>query len=96
MEQYIELFASEIEIEVAYVVEGKNIPASGFDPAEYAEVELRHVKLFGNDLLPELSPADQAIIIDECEANHVEQEQSEKEAEAEAKLEAQRDMRLAA
>jgi hypothetical protein len=94
MTQTIELFASEVEIQVSYSIWGKDSPATHDDPPEYAEFELIHVKLFGEDILPHLNAADIEYILVECRDNHVDVEAELKACAAEAKYDAMKEDQL--
>jgi len=51
------IFDDDFDVKVMIQTVGDYRPATHYEPAESPDVEILHVKLLGNDILPDLSSA---------------------------------------
>lgn len=51
----IEMLGKEVEVEVDYNIYGSDVPATYFEPAEYAEWEINHIYKFVNGVNIDIS-----------------------------------------
>jgi len=60
----------EEEFEIEYSVNGKHIPATRLDPAEYPEIEITSVKVFGVEVMQGMPQKTLDKLQQEVEENH--------------------------